>query len=54
MLKLLRAPKIDATKGPIIKAMLVYAFPIMLSTIVQDLFNTIDMVVLARMADSVA
>ena len=54
MLRLLRAPKIDATKGPIIKAMLIYALPIMLSTIVQDLFNTIDMIVLARMADSVA
>ncbi len=54
MLKFLHAPKIDATKGSLIKAIIIYTMPIVLSTIIQDLFNTIDMVVLARMADSVA
>lgn len=53
IMRLLRAPKIDATKGPIIKAMLIYTFPIILSTIVQDLFNTIDMIVIARMGSGV-
>ena len=54
MLRLLRAPKIDATKGPLVKSMLVYALPIILSTIIQDLFNTIDLAVLARMGSLVA
>ena len=54
MLRLLRAPKIDATQGPLVKSMLVYALPIILSTIIQDLFNTIDLAVLARMGSLVA
>jgi len=54
MLRLLQPKKIDATKGPILSSLLIYAIPIIISVLVQDLFNTVDMVVLANMADSVA
>ena len=54
MIKLLHAKKIDATKGSIVRALIIYTIPIVLSTLIQDMFNTIDMLVLARMADSAA
>ena len=54
MIGILRAKKVDATKGSIIKALIIYTIPLILSTVIQDMFNTIDTIVLARMADSVA
>ncbi len=54
MIKILQVKKVDATKGSIINSLLIYTIPLILSTLMQDMFNTIDMIVLARMADSAA
>lgn len=51
---LLNAKSIDATKGSIISKILLYALPLILSTLIQKLFNAVDIVVLGNMADSVA
>lgn len=44
--------KVDATKGALLPSLLIYAVPLILSTIVQSLFNAVDLAVLANMADS--
>lgn len=46
--------QVDATKGPIISNMLQYALPLILSTIVQSLFNAVDLAVLGNMASATA
>ena len=51
---LLKAKNIDATTGPLLKKIILYAIPLILSTLIQQLFNAIDIVVLGNMADSVA
>ncbi len=51
---LLKAKSIDATQGPIISKILLYALPLILSTLIQKLFNAVDIVVLGNMADSIA
>ncbi|MBQ8388108.1 MAG: MATE family efflux transporter [Clostridia bacterium] len=51
---LLKSRSIDATQGPILKKIILYALPLILSTLVQKLFNAVDIVVLGNMADSMA
>ena len=51
---MLKATKIDATQGPILKLIILYTIPLILSTLVQSLFNAVDIVVLGNMADSAA
>ena len=51
---MLRAKKIDATQGALIPLIIAYAIPLILSTLVQTLFNAVDTVVLGNMADSTA
>ena len=51
---LLRAKKIDATEGAIVPQMITYIIPLVLSTLVQSLFNAMDLAVLGRMADTTA
>lgn len=51
---MLRAKKIDATQGALIPLIIAYAIPLVLSTLVQTLFNAVDTVVLGNMADSTA
>lgn len=46
--------KIDATKGPLLKQIIIYAIPIIITTIVQELFNAVDKAVLGNMADTTA
>ncbi len=46
--------KIDATQGPLLRLMIAYAIPLVISTVVQKLFNAVDIAVLGNMADSVA
>ena len=48
--------EIDMCNGPILKKMLVFALPLMLSSILQLLFNAADIVVVGRFAgdDSLA
>ena len=49
---MLNFKKVDATKGRLLPSLIVYAIPLILSTIVQSLFNAVDLSVLANMADS--
>lgn len=49
---MLRAQRIDATQGNIVRMIVLYTVPLILSTLVQSLFNAVDIVVLGNMADS--
>ena len=42
------------TKGPLLKSIIRFAIPIMIATIVQNLFHSADMIILGNMADSTA
>ena len=53
-MNLLKAKSIDATEGKLLPKIFIYAFPLMLSTLIQQLFNAIDIVVLGNMADEIA
>ena len=46
--------KIDATKGPMLKAIFAFSIPLILATIAQTLFNVTDKAVLAYMAGNAA
>ncbi len=50
----LKAKSIDATEGKLLPKIIQYAIPLILSTLIQQLFNAIDIVVLGQMADDVA
>lgn len=50
----LKAKNIDATEGRLLPKIIQYAIPLILSTLVQQLFNAVDIVVLGQMADDVA
>ena len=50
----LKAKSIDATEGRLLPKIIQYAIPLILSTLIQQLFNAIDIVVLGQMADSAA
>ena len=51
---MIAAKKLDATKGPIARQLLIYSLPLILSTLVQNLFNAVDVAVLGNMASSEA
>ena len=42
------------TKGPLLKSIIRFAIPIMIASIVQNLFHSADMIILGNMADSIA
>ena len=46
--------KVDATKGPLTKLIFIYTLPLILTTIIQDLFTIADKAVLGNMAGSTA
>jgi putative MATE family efflux protein len=46
--------RIDATQGPIVRQILMYSFPLILSTLIQQLFHAVDLAVLGNMADTTA
>ena len=46
--------QVDATRGPLIKSIFIYAIPLFLTTLLQQLFNAVDIAVLGNMADSTA
>ena len=46
--KTVKKHEIDMVNGPILKKMLVFALPLMLSSIMQMLFNATDIVVLGQ------
>ena len=49
---LLSRKRIDATDGPLIRQILTFSFPMILSTLVQNLFSAVDLAVLGNMANS--
>lgn len=49
-----RSGTIDATKGALLPKIIIYAIPLMISTLIQSLFNAVDLVVLRYAADGVA
>lgn len=49
-----RSGTIDATKGPLLPKIIIYAIPLMISTLIQSLFNAVDLVVLRYAADGIA
>lgn len=51
---MLKAKTVDATKGSLLPAIIIYAIPLMISTLIQTLFNSIDLVVLRYAADGTA
>lgn len=51
---MLKNKKVDATQGPLIKLIFLYTVPLILSTLVQNLFNAVDIMVLGNLADTTA
>ena len=48
--KTVKKHEIDMVNGPILKKMLVFSLPLMLSSIMQMLFNATDIVVLGSLS----
>ncbi len=46
--------KIDATNGPILKSIIIYTIPLIITSIIQELFTAVDKAVLGNMADTTA
>lgn len=49
---MIKTRRIDATTGPIVPQIFRYALPLILTTLLQSLFNAVDLAVLGNMADS--
>lgn len=47
---MLKIKNVDMTKGPIIGSILAYAFPLILSTVLQILFNAADLAIVGKFA----
>ncbi|MBQ9806775.1 MAG: MATE family efflux transporter [Clostridia bacterium] len=48
-MKLLSGKRIDATQGNLFKSIILYAIPLILSTLIQQCFNSVDLIVLGQM-----
>ena len=46
------ARKVDATQGPLMKNIFIYTLPLIVTTLVQQLFSLVDTAVLGNMADT--
>ena len=53
MVNILKRRSIDATKGPILSQLILFAIPIAVGGFIQTLFNAADMIVLGNFASSV-
>lgn len=51
---LLKKQNVDATTGSLLQKIIIYSIPLVLTTLIQQLFNAVDIVVLGNMADSTA
>ena len=51
---ILGAKNVDATKGPLIQLIVSFVLPLVLTTLIQRLFNAVDIAVLGNMADTTA
>ena len=45
---------VDATKGPLLKSIVLYTIPLVITSIVQELFTAVDKAVLGNLADTTA
>lgn len=54
VLAMLSIKRIDATQGPLLPQIIRYGLPLLFSTLVQNLFNSIDIAVLGNFADTSA
>ncbi len=48
-MKLLSGKRIDATQGNLFKSIILYAIPLILSTLIQHCFNSVDLIVLGQL-----
>lgn len=46
--------RVDATEGSLVRSIFIYAIPLFLTTLLQSLFNAVDLAVLGNMADTTA
>ena len=51
---MLKLRNIDATKGKLLPSIVLYALPLILSTLIQTLFHAVDLIVLRYAADGIA
>lgn len=49
-----RAKTVDATQGSMIPQIIIFAIPLILTTLIQTLFNAVDIAILSNMADTTA
>ena len=47
-----RSKTIDATRGAMVPQIILFAIPLVLTTLIQTLFNAVDIAVLGNMADT--
>lgn len=48
----MKISKVDATQGSLVRLIFIYAIPLFLTTLLQQLFNAVDLAVLGNMADT--
>ena len=48
----MKLSSVDATQGSILRSIFIYAIPLFLTTLLQSLFNAVDLAVLGNMADT--
>ena len=53
-MSLLKSSKIDATQGNLLHGIILYAIPLILSTLIQTCFNAVDLIVLGNLANAEA
>ncbi len=50
----MKMTRVDATQGSLMRSVFIYAIPLFLTTLLQQLFNAVDLAVLGNMADTTA
>lgn len=50
----MKISRVDATQGSLVRSIFIYAIPLFLTTLLQQLFNAVDLAVLGNMADTTA
>ena len=48
----MKISRVDATQGSLVRSIFIYAMPLFLTTLLQQLFNAVDLAVLGNMADT--
>ncbi|MBQ9760611.1 MAG: polysaccharide biosynthesis C-terminal domain-containing protein [Clostridia bacterium] len=50
----MKISRVDATQGSLVRSIFIYAIPLFLTTLLQQLFNAVDLAVLGNMANTTA